>query len=166
MSIRNIIALVLTVISFVLLYFGLFEPLLTISIGGEFPFVGKVELMNETRSILKTIEDLYANDNAFVGFLILFFSVMIPVIKGIISLVVLIRGGKGYMMYRLVYQIGKWSMADVFVVGVFIAWLATKSEKFVNAELHDGFYYFLAYCIVSLIGIQLMKVEAPKKELF
>lgn len=161
MSTRNIIALVLTVISFVLLYFGLFEPLLTIAVGGEFPFVGKVELMNETRSILKTVEDLYNNDNAFVAFLILFFSVVIPIIKGLICLVVLLRGGKGYQLYKLVYAIGKWSMADVFVVGVFIAWLAIKSQKFISAELHDGFHYFLAYCMVSLLGIQLMKVNNP-----
>lgn len=53
-------------------------------------------------------------------------------------------------------------MADVFVVGVFLAHLATKSDDGIEANLHSGFYYFTAYCIISLIGIQLIHLN--KKE--
>jgi len=39
------------------------------------------------------------------------------------------------------------------------------SEYYKNivAELKDGFYYFAGYCLLSLIGIQLMNVEKPEK---
>ena len=65
-------------------------------------------------------------------------------------------------LYKFVGLIGKWSMADVFVVGVFLAFLATKNNEAINAELEIGFYYFTAYCIVSIIGIQVLDINAVK----
>ena len=67
-------------------------------------------------------------------------------------------------IYNLVYAIGKWSMADVFVVGIFIAFLSTRSNTAIDALLLPGFNYFVAYCIISLIGIQLVKID--RKVLF
>jgi len=64
-----------------------------------------------------------------------------------------------------VSAIGKWSMADVFVVGVFLAYLATASEESISAEVFDGFYYFTAYCIISILGIQIMDLRDIKKTL-
>ena len=46
-------------------------------------------------------------------------------------------------------------MADVFAIGVLIAFLAANSSAVenaiihFNAELHSGFYWFLAYCLIS-----------------
>jgi paraquat-inducible protein A len=56
-------------------------------------------------------------------------------------------------------MISKWSMADVFVVGVFLSFLATRSNKDINAWLHDGFYFFLAYCLISILATQIMDIE-------
>ncbi|MEO0779788.1 MAG: paraquat-inducible protein A, partial [Bacteroidota bacterium] len=67
--------------------------------------------------------------------------------------------GARQQWFQFVRAIGKWSMADVFVVGVFLAFLATRSNENINAALHPGFYYFLAYCLISLLAIQVMKVE-------
>lgn len=161
MSTRNKLSLALVIISLALLYPGLYFPLLTIEVGAEIPLVGRIEVFNQTRSIIQSIVDLFDNNNAIVALLILLFSIVIPVIKGVICLVVPFIGARGYRFYKLVYAIGKWSMADVFVVGVFIAWMATKSDQFVNAYLHEGFYYFVGYCLVSLFGIQLLKIDKP-----
>ena len=54
-------------------------------------------------------------------------------------------------------------MADVFVVGVLLAFLATKSDDGIDAKLHEGFYYFLAYCIISILATQLLKIEEPSE---
>ncbi len=62
-------------------------------------------------------------------------------------------------LHRFVSVIGKWSMADVFVVGILLAFLATRSDDNIHAQLHDGFYWFLAYCVISIISFQIMKVE-------
>ena len=158
---RNFLAFALTLISIGLLIPGLLYPILNINIGAEVPVVGKIVFYERTQNILETTQTLYENNNEIPAILIIFFSVVVPFIKGI--LVMLIVGLKNMkqrkMMYTFVNAIGKWSMADVFVVGVFIAYLTTKSNSSIVAELETGFYYFAGYCIVSLAGIQLMKIN-------
>ena len=161
MSFRNIVALVLIIVSLICLYPGLFEPILSIMIGADIPILGRIELQNSTNSIISTIKTLYEEGNPLVAFLILFFSVVVPILKAVMLLLVLFMPSmpRKESIYNFVYIIGKWSMADVFVVGILIAYLGTQSNSNVDATLHEGFYYFLAYCIISLFAIQVMKVE-------
>ncbi len=161
MSKRNLIALVLTIVSLIVLYPGLTVPMLRISIAPELPLIGKTVFYEQTQSILQTVETLYNTQNKLVAALILLFSVVIPVTKGLIMIVVLsIKNRKIKLgLYKVVFAIGKWSMADVFVVGVFIAFLSTQSNSSIDAALLPGFNYFVAYCIVSLAAIQLVKLE-------
>ncbi len=53
-------------------------------------------------------------------------------------------------------------MNDVFVVAVYTAFLAGKANENLDAELGAGFYYFTAYCLVSLLALQFMKIEEPR----
>ncbi len=146
MSIRNWIAFALILISLLCLYPGLVYPILSIDISAQLPIVGKLGLYESTQSIVQTIQNLFDNDNALVAFLILLFSVIVPVIKALILLVVLMSKNlkKRVQLFNFVHMIGKWSMADGFVVGVFLAFLATRSNENINAQVHEGFYYFLA----------------------
>jgi len=62
----------------------------------------------------------------------------------------------------LVELIAKWSMADVFAVALFIAYLAARASQVpagagyapqvvdFTATFGPGFYWFAAYCLVSL----------------
>ena len=90
------------------------------------------------------------------SFLILLFSIMIPVFKGIIILWVFGFGNNQQkrVAHGFVFRIGRWSMADVFAVGVFIAYLGGVAMESLDAILEPGFYYFTAYCIVSLLSLQ------------
>ncbi len=162
MSTRNIIALILILISLGCLYPGLTRDILTINVGATLPIIGEISLYSATRSIMGTIKELHENDNTLVAFLILLFSVLIPIFKALGLLFVLIF--KSAIEYRkkllkFISVISKWSMADVFVVGVFLAFLATKSNKDINALLHEGFYFFLTYCLISILASQLVKLE-------
>jgi paraquat-inducible protein A len=161
MKLRNISAFVLTAASLVILYPGLTVPILQISIAPELPLLGKTTFYEQTQSILQTVETLYKTKNELVAFLILLFSVIIPVTKGVIILTLLILKESVLRtnLYKFVFAIGKWSMADVFVVGIFIAFLSTQSNNAIDAVLLDGFNYFVAYCIISLVGIQLVKLD-------
>jgi len=161
MTTRNWIAFILILASLACLYPGLFQPIMSISIIPRLPLVGEVTLYESTQSILKTIETLYTNNNQLVAILILLFSVIVPILKAIILLAVLFlkKLSSRKKLFNFVHAIGKWSMADVFVVGVFLAFLATKSNDGFHAEIHSGFYYFLAYCLISLVAIQFIKLE-------
>jgi uncharacterized paraquat-inducible protein A len=134
----------------------------SLKIGLELPLVGETTLYERTQSIIESVEFLWENNNRFVAFLILFFSVMIPVTKAVLLLLVLwLQALKSrYNVYRFVYAISKWSMADVFVVGVFIAYLSTESTDAISARLHDGFFYFVGYCLISIASVQVMKIES------
>jgi len=161
MKTRHIIALILIIISLICLYPGLTEPVLSIKVGAKIPILGNMTLHESTQSILNTIQTLHENNNTLVAFLILFFSIIVPLIKAILLLVVLFFKNLKQRMgiHKFVYIIGKWSMADVFVVGVFLAFLATKSNESIEANIHSGFYYFLAYCLISLLAIQIINIE-------
>lgn len=157
---RNIPGLIVLLVSLGMLIPGLYLDLITLDISFD-AILGRLEVYNETRSILGTISDLFDNDNAFVGFLILFFSVIVPVLKAIALLLVVSMPNLPARprILRFVNLISKWSMADVFVVGVFIAFLSLQSNKNVSAELHEGFFWFLGYCLLSILAAQMIRVK-------
>ncbi len=157
---RNIIAFILILVSFGLLIPGLTWPLITIS--ASVTLLGRtVELFNQTRSIIQTIRTLHESGNDFVAGLILLFSVLVPFFKGaLLALVLVLRSpASRAKLYYFVRSISKWAMADVFVVGVYVAYLSAKATENLDAQLEIGFFYFTAYCLVSLLALQFMTVE-------
>jgi len=160
---RNIIALVLVLLSFVILIPGLTRPLITIN--ASFTFMGNtVEVFNQTRSILQSIRDLHDTGDDFVAGLILLFSVVVPFVKGALLGVAALSPSAAwrYRLYIFVRSISKWAMADVFAMGVYVAFLAGKAAENLDAEIKSGFYYFVAYCLVSLLALQFMTVPASR----
>ena len=165
MRTRNIIAVILIVLSFVILIPGLTRPLITIS--ASMQFMGQtVDLFTQTRTILQSIRSLHESGNDFVAGLILLFSVVVPVVKGLLLLVVLLirRVWARAELFYFVRSISKWAMADVFVVGVYVAYLAAKATDNLDAQIQVGFYWFVSYCLVSLLALQFMKVDDPGRE--
>ena len=163
MQARNIVALILVVISFGLLIPGLIEPLITIK--ASFTLFGQVhEIFAQTRSILQSVQSLHESGNDFVAGLILLFSVVVPFVKGaLLGWVVLLKKNAmlRFRVFALVRAISKWAMADVFVVGVYVAYLSAEATDNLEATVHRGFYFFAAYCLVSLLSMQFMVVEKP-----
>lgn len=127
---------------------------------------GEIPAYEKTRSIVGTVEELALNRQYLVAFLIALFSVIVPVLKCLLMLLsALARGQLRAVSDGIVRLISKWSMADVFVVAVVVAYLAAQSTRHTEelftlyAELGDGFYYFLGYCLLSILSMQLMAVE-------
>ena len=161
---RNRIAVAMIVVSFIVLYPGLTRDLVTLN--ASLSFMGQdVELFNDTRSILGTVDGLFESGNPLVASLILFFSVIVPFIKGALLLIAMRmrHGAAQWRIFSFVRGISKWAMADVFVVGVYIAYLSAKATDNLDATIHEGFYYFLAYCLISIASLQFMEIEAPAK---
>ena len=160
---RNIIAFVLILLSFGLLIPGLTRDLMTLKAFVE--FMGqRNELFNLTRSILGTVKDLHESGNDFVAGLILLFSVVVPVGKATLLLIVLAlrHSPVRIRIFNFVGAISKWSMADVFLVGVYVAYLSANANDNLEATLGVGFYYFAGYCLVSIASHQFMTI--PKVE--
>ena len=161
MTRRNIIAVVLVLVSLVVVVPGLIQPIITLSAN-----MGNYQVFEETRSILQTVKDLHESGDDLVAGMILFFSVLVPFIKAVLLGVVGLLKPTVSLRYRIfafVRGISKWAMADVFVVGVYIAYLSAKATDALDAELHEGFYYFTAYCLISLLSVQVMHIEQPQQ---
>ena len=159
--VRNVAALMLLIISLGLLYPGLTQPMMNLTIEASLPLIGRMEFYNQTQSILQSIQSLFDSGNQTVAILILLFSVIVPIIKAIFLLLALAipLADVRYYLHQIVLLIGKWSMADVFVVGIFMAYMAGQAHPSATATLHSGFYFFTAYCLLSILGAQLMVVR-------
>ena len=141
-------------VSAICLLVGLFAPMLTIIAQREVMVLGKVVLQFESKSIFGTVFSLYTKGNGFTALLLFLFSVVVPISKLAISLTALLaRSDRTREACRgLVRAIGKWSMTDVFVVAVLLAFLATGHEQLTDARLGPGLYFFAAYGLLSMIS--------------
>ena len=136
------------------------------------------ELVNKELSIIGTVEELWHQERHLVSFLIMFFSIVLPMAKSLMVSTAYFSKNQQYQRKLLgfVTHIGKWSMADVLVVAIFLAVLSTNhantasqhqlsmglfqinftlsSETF--SSVGNGFWCFTLYCILSLAGSHLM----------
>jgi hypothetical protein len=131
--------------------------------------VGDVEVYEQTRSILGSVQRLYEVGSPVPATLILLFSVIVPFGKAaLVAWATAMRSARARVRtLRFVELIAKWSMADVFVVALFIAFLAAQASQTppgdpnaaaliaFTAHFGSGFYWFAAYCVFSLASQQI-----------
>ncbi len=157
----------------------------------SFDLIGKHIMFNDqvifyqSKSILDVVHILIANgkaDSVFVGILILIFSVIFPITKLLSTKIYLLgndKWKKNKVIYFFAFKSGKWSMADVMVVAIFMAYIGFKGIldnqlKHLNfktkslatiatneTSLQPGFILFIAYVIFGLIlGVILKKITS------
>jgi len=126
----------------------------------------EVQVYSETRSIVSAVRRLYEVGSPVPATLILLFSVIVPFGKtAVVGAAMFVNdpAARGRML-RFVETIAKWSMADVFVVAVLIAFLAVQASTTAGeagpglvaftSSFGAGFYWFAAYCVFSLASQQ------------
>jgi hypothetical protein len=126
---------------------------------------GKVLAYSSTRSMWGTVEELARSGNLTVSVLIVFFSLVIPVFKLLLQLTSLFISAeaKRKPLLWLNAVLSKWSMSDVFVMGLLVAFMAGRASDQVgdlltmSASLEPGFYYFLAYCLFSIAASSIIQ---------
>ncbi len=131
--------------------------------------VQDIEVYEQTRSIVGSVRHLYEVRSPMPATLILLFSVIVPLAKAALVLwsIFISDGARRRRTLGFVELIAKWSMADVFVVALFIAYLAAQASQTApddaaaatplvafTANFGAGFYWFAAYCIFSLAAQQ------------
>lgn len=128
---------------------------------------GEVEVFQKTRSIWGTSEELYQSGNQVVALLIILFSVLIPIVKLVLMLLMNlpIKESFSQSLDRFIGVIGKWSMADVFIIAIIVSYMAGNASAGMGnllkttAQFEVGFYYFLGYCLFSLLSHFLMSTK-------
>ncbi len=166
-----------------LLFLGLFLPMIDIdarvsnfdlTVLGEHVVFENQVLYFKSKSILEVVGLMIAQgriDIIIVGILVLSFSVLFPLAKLISSFRFLIWNSRkpSSIADFFVFKSGKWSMADVLVVAIFMAYIGFSSilseqlgqlEKLSDSlrvlttnrsELNTGFFMFFAFVCLSLV---------------
>ncbi|RPA51051.1 paraquat-inducible protein A [Shewanella vesiculosa] len=132
---------------------------------------GEVEVFRNSRSIIDTIVALYQSHNLIVAMLMGLFSIVIPAVKLITMLILLLPVPQRIkqQLNSMIGAIGKWSMADVFVVAIIVTYMAGNASAGMGdmlktqSQFEIGFYYFLGYCIFSIASQMMIDMTQTRK---
>jgi len=171
-----------TMISIVLLVLGITLPMIDIDarlnsfgiqvMGQEIAFDEQV-LYFQSKSIFEVTKTLWTGgtwDLKLVGALILLFSIVFPFIKLVLSIFYLYwkKAKESKTVKKIIFYLAKWSMADVFTVALFMAYIGFYGlvttqladisrndtgfavETLNYSKLSPGAFFFTAYCLLSI----------------
>lgn len=186
----------LTLNLFVLMGIGVFTPMIDLDakisemsfflLGHKIEFDNQV-LYFQSKSVIDVFIIMITHSDIlmkFVGALMIGFSVIIPTLKLLSSVLFyfdLGKARKNRLIDFFVFKSGKWSMADVMVVAIFMAYIGFsgivtnqfgKIQELVPSEivfistngtaLQPGFFAFLTYVILALVlSSMLNKLKSP-----
>jgi len=176
-------ALLLILSSLCLLLGGIITPMIELEaridmllfqlLGEEVLFTDNI-IFFQSKSITDMVRILMTDGSVqmiFVGLLIFVFSIVFPSVKLICSYLYSLDSDKlkeNVVVHFFVIKSGKWSMADVMVVAIFMAYIgfngivgsqlnslsqASKPIEILTTngtQLQGGFYLFLFFCLASL----------------
>ncbi len=128
---------------------------------------GRTYYFYQNKSIIQLITILYTGGNFLVAFILIGFSIVFPTFKLFISLRVLAAPHKKRSLkrYRAIRTLGKWSMADVFVSGIFLAIFAYSNMEVgidTGSSTLAGTYFFMLFVTISISSGTYLK-KAMKK---
>ena len=154
------------VVAFVALVVGLTAPILSIESSTSLPLLGETVLQFESKGVLSTLASLMSSGNLWIAVLLFLFSVVVPLLKTLITGLtfffpdhrLVVRG------LNLSKDIGRWSMADVFVVAILVAFFSTAGNGITRAEVQAGLYFFAGYVVLALVASQLISRSLFSKE--
>ena len=195
-SLHSIFFVISVLLTFVVLFVGLTSPMIEIDarikemsfllIGERISFHDQV-IFFQSKSIVDVVRILLETgkyDSAIVGMLILLFSIVFPIGKLLATKCYLLgneRWRNNKVIQFFAFKSGKWSMADVNVVAIFMAYIGFKgildsqlaslnlktdslaSISTNETTLQPGFILFLAFVLFGLIlSVILQKITAAE----
>jgi len=145
----------LLVLAVALLVTGIFAPMLTLH---------QLWIFDHQVSLVSGLGDLWRDGRFLLFFLILVFSIIVPLLKILLLAAVWNLSPndprRRSRHLHLVHQYGKWSMLDVLVVAVLI--VSVKLGSLARVEIHYGFYAFAAAVLLSML-ITALSVQAAER---
>ena len=124
---------------------GILAPIMTIEIFKDFPVFGFTIFKYESKGIWTTVEKLWSLQNYLLSVIIVLFSIAIPLIKTIS----LFFSALTKVNIKYIDFIGKWSMADVFIVSLLLTNLSISADEFTDAKVQVAIYFFCTYVILD-----------------
>jgi hypothetical protein len=151
-------AIHLCLVACIALVVGVRAPILSVDAGQEVAVLGRVVLSHQTKSLLGTIHGLFDHGHWGIGVLLGLFSVAVPSTKLLVSIagfsLSLYQTGARFtaVAHTMLHYLGKWSMTDVFVVAVMVAFLSANQSQTTQATIGVGLYYFATHALLAIIA--------------
>ncbi len=126
---------------------------------------GQLQAYHSTQSIWGTARNLADTGNGPVAALIVLFSVIIPTVKLLLQALAMLPTRALPALLWLNKGLSKWSMTDVFVMALLVAYMAGSASGkmgdmlLMHAQLEVGFYWFLGYCLFSIATTALLRIN-------
>lgn len=141
------------IVSILCLIVGLIAPMMQMTAYKDLPVLGDVIFKYEAKSIYSTVQSLLSHGSFIIAALIGVFSILTPLSKMTVVGMSLFNVAPSLhkRAHHIIHLLGKWSMADVFVVAILISIFALDTQDFTKAETDLGVYFFTAYCLLSLL---------------
>jgi hypothetical protein len=183
------VGLAVIIIALTCLIIGVITPMLeisaystnlTIPLKFSVPLIGEIDIPDkvfegrmyyyyQSKSVIDLIYVLFESKNYVVAVSILGFSALVPIVKLTLSIFLLLSRSfrDSSLVKKVVGRIGKWSMADVFVVATFLSYLSFSNMNSgidTEAKTLVGLYFFLAYCILSIASSQFIELAIKKEK--
>ncbi|TNE56165.1 MAG: hypothetical protein EP338_00945 [Bacteroidetes bacterium] len=135
--------------------------------GKDQVFPGKTYFYYQNKGILDVVSLLWNQGSKTIACAISLFSLIIPFFKLSFSLLFLFsRTDRFKRLKAFMSKLSKWSMADVFVIGIFMSYLSFNQMSpgvEVDAGALLGLYFFVAYVLVSLsLSYSLKRAEKER----
>lgn len=148
---------------------GLTTPILSVEVSKTLPVLGETVLQFQSKGILTTVSGLWEHGNRWLALLLLLFSVVLPLLKTGVAWLTLFSRTHHLSLrgLHLSHHLGKWSMADVFVVAILVAYFSSNAGGLTQAEVQAGLWFFALYVVLSLLGSQLIGLQLrqlPKQD--
>ena len=130
---------------------------------GEYEFEGRIYFLYQNKSILQLISVLYSGGNFLVAIILVLVSLVFPLIKLVVSIFVLLAPEKpiNVKRYKMIRNLGKWSMAEIFAAAIFLAVFSyTNLDVAIDtgSETLIGTYFFVIFVALSInSGLYLKK---------
>ena len=141
---RDVTGYLLWIISSLLLLAGMVLPMFSFH---------KFYIFDDTFSLLGGVIYLLEEGELFLFLILLGFSMLLPIYKMVLSLLLVIDRMKDAETKLQVVNhlaiVGKWSMTDVFVIAVLAA--TVKLGMIATIEVHTGLFVFGAGVISSML---------------
>ena len=122
---------------------GIYLPIFTLN---------KLLVFEESFSIIGGVITLLEEEEYLLGIFLLAFSIVMPILKMLFLLLALLtqnyRAKQKKYVTKLV-KIGKWSMADVFVIAIIAS--TVKFSGLATVDVHEGLIFFSLSVGLSLL---------------
>ncbi len=151
-------------VSLLWLIVSLLAPVMSLTAHMDLPVLGEVVHRHDTKSVVGVAGSLLESADWPIGLLLLLCGVLAPLVKltALLCSTICTTQRSRALAAALGGALAPWAMADVFTLGIVIAFFAAAPDALVSASLEPGAYFFAGHCVLAIVLAHFVRVPAGR----